>query len=61
MTTDAGPVLTVRLDVPREEARVGMPVVAAREDVDDDVTRPRLTGEKSATGPTVRPRPPPRR
>ena len=57
MTTDAGPVLTVRLDVPR----VGMPVVAAWEDVDDDVTLLRFTGEESATGPTVRPRPPPRR
>ena len=57
MTTDVGPVLTVRLDVPR----VGMPVVAAWEDVDDDVTLLRFTGEESATGPTVRPRPPPRR
>jgi hypothetical protein len=57
VTTDAGPGLTIRLDVPR----VGMPVVTAWEHVDDDVTRLRSTGEESATGPTVRPRPPPRR
>ena len=40
MTTDAGPGLTVRLDVPH----VGMPVVAAWEDVVDD-TLLRFTGE----------------
>ena len=43
--TDAGPVFTVRLDVPHGKARVGMPVVATWEDVDDDVTLLRFTGK----------------
>ena len=43
--TDAGPMFTVRLDVPREDARVGMPVEATWEDVDDEVTLLRFTGQ----------------
>ena len=43
--TDAGPMFTVRLDVPREETRVGMPVVATWLDVNDDVTLLRFTGK----------------
>jgi uncharacterized OB-fold protein len=41
--TDAGPVFTVRLDVPPGQARVGMPVVATWEDVNDEVTLLRFT------------------
>lgn len=41
--TDAGPMFTVRLNVPREEAHVGMAVVAAWEEVNEDVTLLRFT------------------
>lgn len=41
--TDAGPMFTVRLDVPREEAHVGMKVVASWEDVNEEVTLVRFT------------------
>ena len=50
VSTDAGPIYTVELDISREDAKVGMQVTASWDDLTDEVTLLHFTAKSN--GPT---------